>query len=216
MASFNPYSFAVNRQSQISACYNLSKRKRSYEPQRTEKSMRRCNCGICHRGCSGNAGGVSQPGADPAVLWQTHLRLYKGSSGSRQRILPQGSYTDNTQTMLATAECLIECRRMDPARQADALLSWFLNTVPHRTPSAANLQSLQAPVHGQAVEQKRRFQQLLCCGHAHDAHRAFLQPLPRRHSRARPSTTASSPTMSPGSRGFSRRRIPHGPAAAVR
>lgn len=55
--------------------------------------------------------------------------------------LPPGSYTDNTQTMLATAECLIECRGMDPARQADALLSWYRNTVPHRTPSTANVQA---------------------------------------------------------------------------
>jgi ADP-ribosylglycohydrolase len=55
--------------------------------------------------------------------------------------LPQGSYTDNTQTMLATAECLIECKAMDPARHADALLSWFRNTVPHRTPSSANLRA---------------------------------------------------------------------------
>ena len=61
-------------------------RKRSYEPQRTEKSMCRCNCGFCHRGCSGDAGGVSQPGSDPAVLWQAHLRLYKGPSGSCQRL----------------------------------------------------------------------------------------------------------------------------------
>jgi ADP-ribosylglycohydrolase len=55
--------------------------------------------------------------------------------------LPPGSYTDNTRTMLAVAECLIECRRMDPAKQADALLSWYLNTVPHRAPSTSNLQA---------------------------------------------------------------------------
>jgi ADP-ribosylglycohydrolase len=55
--------------------------------------------------------------------------------------LPLGSYTDNTQTMLAVAECLIECRKMDPARQADALLSWYLNTVPHRAPSTSNIQA---------------------------------------------------------------------------
>jgi len=61
--------------------------------------------------------------------------------GHASDFLPQGSYTDNTQTLLATAECLIECKKMDPARQADALLSWYLNTVPHRTPSSANLRA---------------------------------------------------------------------------
>jgi ADP-ribosylglycohydrolase len=55
--------------------------------------------------------------------------------------LPMGSYTDNTQTMLATAECLIECGKMDPARHADSLLSWYRNTVPHRAPSSANLRA---------------------------------------------------------------------------
>ena len=55
--------------------------------------------------------------------------------------LAPGSYTDNTQTMLGTAECLIECGKMDPARQADAILSWYLNTVPHRTASTANIQA---------------------------------------------------------------------------
>jgi ADP-ribosyl-[dinitrogen reductase] hydrolase len=55
--------------------------------------------------------------------------------------LPPGSYTDNTQTMLAIAECLIECQKMDMAKQADALLSWYLNKVPHRAPSTSNLQA---------------------------------------------------------------------------
>jgi ADP-ribosyl-[dinitrogen reductase] hydrolase len=61
--------------------------------------------------------------------------------GHANDFLPRGSYTDNTQTMLATAECLIECKKMDPARQADALLSWYLNTVPHRMPSNANMRA---------------------------------------------------------------------------
>jgi ADP-ribosyl-[dinitrogen reductase] hydrolase len=65
----------------------------------------------------------------------------KAHPGHASDFLPQGSYTDNTQTMLAIAECLIECRKMDPARHADALLSWCLNTVPHRTPSIANLKA---------------------------------------------------------------------------
>jgi poly(ADP-ribose) glycohydrolase ARH3 len=65
----------------------------------------------------------------------------KAHPGHASDSLPQGSYTDNTQTMLATAECLIECKKMDPARHADALLSWYLNTVPHRTPSTANLRA---------------------------------------------------------------------------
>ncbi len=65
----------------------------------------------------------------------------KACSGHANASLPQGSYTDNTQTMLATAGCLIECKKMDPARQADAMLSWYLNTVPHRTPETANLKA---------------------------------------------------------------------------
>ncbi len=59
--------------------------------------------------------------------------------GHASEFLPCGSYTDNTQTLLITAECLIECRKMDPARQADALLSWYRNTVPHRMASGANI-----------------------------------------------------------------------------
>ncbi len=65
----------------------------------------------------------------------------KAHPGHACDFLPPASYTDNTQTMLATAECLIECGKMDPARQADALVSWYLNTVPHRTPSTANLRA---------------------------------------------------------------------------
>jgi ADP-ribosylglycohydrolase len=65
----------------------------------------------------------------------------KAHSGHANDFLPQGSYTDNTQTMLAIAECLIEWKKMDPARHADALLSWYQNTVPHRTPSTANLRA---------------------------------------------------------------------------
>jgi ADP-ribosyl-[dinitrogen reductase] hydrolase len=66
------------------------------------------------------------------------LRAHPGHASD---FLPEGSYTDNTQTMLATAECLIECKKMDPAKHADALLSWYQNTVPHRTPSTANLRA---------------------------------------------------------------------------
>jgi ADP-ribosylglycohydrolase len=65
----------------------------------------------------------------------------KAHPGHASDFLPEGAYTDNTQTMLATAECLIECGGMDPARQADALLSWYQNSVPHRTPSTANLRA---------------------------------------------------------------------------
>ncbi len=62
----------------------------------------------------------------------------RAHAGHASEFLPQGSYTDDTQMMLATAECLIERGGMEPARQADALLSWYLNTVPHRTPMRAN------------------------------------------------------------------------------
>jgi ADP-ribosylglycohydrolase len=66
------------------------------------------------------------------------LRAHPGHAND---FLSQGSYTDNTQTMLATAESLIEAKRMDPALHADALLSWYRNTVPHRSPSGANLKA---------------------------------------------------------------------------
>jgi ADP-ribosyl-[dinitrogen reductase] hydrolase len=65
----------------------------------------------------------------------------KAHAGHANDFLPEGAYTDNTQMMLATAECLIEDKKMDPARQADALLTWYQNTVPHRTPSTANLRA---------------------------------------------------------------------------
>jgi ADP-ribosylglycohydrolase len=68
-------------------------------------------------------------------------QFIKAHAGHASDFLPAGSYTDDTQTMLATAESLIECRRADPAHQADALLSWYLNTVPHRTPARANLRA---------------------------------------------------------------------------
>lgn len=89
-------------------------------------------------------------GMPAEFLSREQIRRYYGKpisgfvqahSGHANDFLPEGAYTDNTQTMLATAECLIECKKMDPARQADALLSWYHNTVPHRTPSTANLRA---------------------------------------------------------------------------
>lgn len=65
----------------------------------------------------------------------------KAPPGHASDSLPSGSYTGNTQTLLATAACLIECGKMDPARQADALLSWYRNSIPHRTPCSANVQA---------------------------------------------------------------------------
>jgi ADP-ribosylglycohydrolase len=59
--------------------------------------------------------------------------------GHANAFLSSGSYTDNSQMLLATAECLIECGKMDPARQAEFLLSWYENTVPHRSPSGASI-----------------------------------------------------------------------------
>lgn len=77
-------------------------------------------------------------------------KFLKAHPGHANDFLPEGAYTDNTQTMLATAECLIECRKMDPARQADALLSWYQNTVPHRAPSASNLTACKRLVQGRS------------------------------------------------------------------
>jgi ADP-ribosyl-[dinitrogen reductase] hydrolase len=65
----------------------------------------------------------------------------KAHPGHASDFLSQGSYTDDTQMMLATAECLIECRKMDIGRQADSLLSWYTNTIPHRTPTRANVRA---------------------------------------------------------------------------
>lgn len=62
----------------------------------------------------------------------------RAHDGHASQYLPPASYTDDTQIMLATAECLIECCRMDPARQADALLTWYKQTIPLRTPMRAN------------------------------------------------------------------------------
>ncbi len=65
----------------------------------------------------------------------------KAHPGHASDCLPKASYTDDTQMLLATAECLVECRKMDPARQADALVSWYTNTIPHRTPMRANIRA---------------------------------------------------------------------------
>ncbi len=66
------------------------------------------------------------------------MTFTRAHDGHASQFLPRGSYTDDTQMMLATAECLVECGKLNPARQAEALLSWFTNTVPHRTPMRAN------------------------------------------------------------------------------
>ncbi len=65
----------------------------------------------------------------------------KAHPGHACDFLPAGSFTDDTQMMLATAECLVENRKLDPARLAEALLSWYLNTVPHRAPMRANVRA---------------------------------------------------------------------------
>jgi ADP-ribosylglycohydrolase len=86
-------------------------------------------------------------GMPAQFLTREQIRRYYGKpimtftrahEGHASEFLPQGSYTDDTQMMLATAECLVECGKMDPARQADALLAWHLNTVPRRTTMRAN------------------------------------------------------------------------------
>ncbi|NWG13762.1 MAG: ADP-ribosylglycohydrolase family protein [Acidobacteria bacterium] len=89
-------------------------------------------------------------GMPTQFLTRDQIRRYYGKAitgfrkahpGHASDFLPEGSYTDDTQMMLATAECLVEFRRMDPARQAEALLSWYLNTMPHRTPMRANIRA---------------------------------------------------------------------------
>jgi ADP-ribosylglycohydrolase len=89
-------------------------------------------------------------GMPAQFLTPTQIRRYYGKPisgflrahpGHSSDFLPPGSYTDDTQMLLATAECLVECGKMDPPRQADALLSWYLNTVPHRTAMRANVRA---------------------------------------------------------------------------
>jgi len=72
---------------------------------------------------------------------KTISEFTKAHEGHASDFLAAGSFTDDTQMMLATAECLMECQKMDPARQADALLAWYLNTNPHRTPKNANMKA---------------------------------------------------------------------------
>ncbi len=74
----------------------------------------------------------------------------KAHPGHASDFLNAGSYTDDTQMMLATAECLIECGKMDAARQADALLAWYANTIPHRTPTHANVRACKHLAAGRA------------------------------------------------------------------
>ena len=98
-------------------------------------------------------------GMPAQFLTRDQIRRYYGKhingfvrahDGHASDFLPAGSYTDETQMLLATAEGLIECEKMDPARQADALLSWFLNTVPHRTPMRSNLRACKHLCMGKA------------------------------------------------------------------
>ncbi len=86
-------------------------------------------------------------GMPAQFLSREQVRRYYGAplnaftrahAGHASQFLPPGSYTDDTQMMLATADCLVECRRMDPARQADALLAWYQSSIPARTPMRAN------------------------------------------------------------------------------
>jgi ADP-ribosylglycohydrolase len=89
-------------------------------------------------------------GMPAQFLTPTQIRRYYGKpisdflkahEGHASDFLPAASYTDDTQMMLATAECLVEYRKMDTARQADSLLLWYTNTSPHRTPMRANIQA---------------------------------------------------------------------------
>jgi ADP-ribosyl-[dinitrogen reductase] hydrolase len=98
-------------------------------------------------------------GMPTQFLTRDQIRRYYGKAistflkahpGHASDFLPQGSYTDDTQMMLATAECLVECRKPDPARQADALVSWYLNTSPHRTPMRANIRACKHLAAGKA------------------------------------------------------------------
>ena len=65
----------------------------------------------------------------------------KAHPGHASDFLPAGSFTDDTQMMLATAECLVECGRWDPTRQAETLLAWYTGTSPHRAPMRANVRA---------------------------------------------------------------------------
>lgn len=89
-------------------------------------------------------------GMPTQFLTRDQIRRYYGKTvtgflrahpGHASDSLPQGSYTDDTQMMLAVAECLIECQAMEPARQAEALLSWYVDAAPHRTPMRANMRA---------------------------------------------------------------------------
>jgi ADP-ribosyl-[dinitrogen reductase] hydrolase len=103
--------------------------------------------------CVGSVAGFAigdAMGMPAQFLTRDQIRRYYGKQivaflrahpGHASDFLPAGSYTDDTQMMLATAEALIECRKMDPARQADALLAWYTNTTPHRTPMRANMRA---------------------------------------------------------------------------
>lgn len=93
----------------------------------------------------GDALGMPAEFLTPSQIRRYYLKpisdFCRAHAGHASDFLHEGSFTDDTQMMLATAESLIECGRMDPARQADALLAWYLNTVPHRTPMRANLRA---------------------------------------------------------------------------
>src|SRR5258706_510525 len=119
----------------------------------------------------------------------------RAHAGHASEFLSAGSYTDDTQMLLATAECLLECRKVDPARQADALLSWYLNTVPHRTPMRANLRACKHLSTGRACIPPRFSPPSM----------QATRPIPSRRSRAPSSAPSQAWSLSrnpgePGSR----------------
>lgn len=87
-------------------------------------------------------------GMPAQFLTRDQIRRYYGKvsgflsahPGHASDALAAASYTDDTQMVLATAECLVECGKMDPARQADALVAWYVNAGP-RTPTSANVRA---------------------------------------------------------------------------
>ncbi len=112
-------------------------------------------------------------GMPAQFLTTNQIRRYYGSpitcflpahAGHASDFLPKGSYTDDTQLMLATAESIIEFREVQPAQQAEALLSWYVNSIPHRTPMRANIKACKHLSAGKSWTRSGVFSN--CCGAA--------------------------------------------------
>ena len=141
----------------------------------------------------------------------------KAHPGHASDFLNQGSYTDDTQMMLATAECLIECRKMDigPPGGCAALLVHQHHPAPDT--DTGECARLQAPRGRARLDQERRLQQRVRSRRADGRRSAsFFLNQPDSLVRAATRRLQHHPQRTAGPRRFGRGRLPDSEAGAIR